>query len=70
MKRVPVNSSNLRSVGYNSSSRVLEIEFHSGGIYQYFDVPESIYEGLMAAESHGKYFHNCIKDKYLYKRIN
>ncbi|WP_442949964.1 KTSC domain-containing protein [Nostoc sp.] len=45
------------------------MKFHSGGIYQYFKVPESINRGLMAAFSHGKYFHACIKDLYFYQKI-
>lgn len=69
MKRQPVSSSNLRSVGYDASSETLEIEFHSGGTYQYSQVPASIYQGLMQAESHGRYFHAHIKDVYAYRRV-
>jgi hypothetical protein len=69
MNRTPVSSSNLRSIGYDSTSKVLEIEFHSGGIYQYSNVPESVYRGLMAASSHGQYFHQHIKDVYSYRRV-
>ncbi|MDS0295716.1 KTSC domain-containing protein [Halogeometricum luteum] len=69
MNRKPVSSSNLRSVGYDSSANTLEIEFHSGQVYQYFNVPESIYQGLMNAASHGKYHHRHIKNNYRYKRI-
>lgn len=38
MDRTPVSSTNLKSVGYDAVNRVLEIEFHDGGIYQYFNV--------------------------------
>jgi hypothetical protein len=69
MQRTPVSSSNLRSVGYDATSQTLEIEFHSGGIYQYFGVPANIYQGLMAAGSHGKYFHAHIKDVYRYRHV-
>jgi len=47
----------------------LEIEFHSGGVYQYFDVPNSVCDALMSASSHGSYFHRNIKDKYQYQKI-
>lgn len=69
MKRTPVSSSNLRSVGYDPDSATLEIEFHGGRIYQYFNVPQSIYKGLMNAASHGKYHHRKIKGRYRYQRI-
>ncbi len=47
MDRKPVRSSNIRSVGYEVETQVLELEFHSGGIYRYPGVPEVIYRGLM-----------------------
>ncbi len=64
-----VQSSDLRSVGYDPVNSVLEIEFNSGGVYQYFNVPASVYQALMSASSHGTYFHANIKDRYRYSRI-
>ncbi|MBM3118253.1 MAG: KTSC domain-containing protein [Chloroflexi bacterium] len=69
MKRESVSSSNISSIGYDSESRTLEIEFHSGGVYQYFDVPQSIYDELMHASSHGSYFHRYVKDRYRWAKI-
>ena len=69
MNRQPVSSSNLRSVGYDSSTKTLEIEFNSGGVYQYYGVPPIVYQELMNAPSHGKYFHAHIKGVYRYARI-
>ena len=64
MNRQPVSSSNLRSVGYDSSTNTLEIQFNSGGIYQYHGVSLVVYQKLMNAPSHGKYFHVHIKGVY------
>jgi hypothetical protein len=61
MERKHVSSSNLSSVGYDPDSKTLEIEFLNGGLYQYFNVPLNIYNGLMAASSHGSYFDQYIK---------
>jgi hypothetical protein len=69
MIRMPVTSSDIRSVGYDEELQVLEIEFHSGGIYQYFAVPGSVYAELMSASSHGSYFHRHIKASYEWQRI-
>jgi len=69
MNRKPVSSSNLRSVGYDSNSKVLEIEFNTGTVYQYSSVPESVYRGLMAAASHGQYFIQNIKGVYAYQQM-
>jgi len=70
MNRTSVSSSNLASVGYDPENMILEIEFQHGGIYQYFDVPESVYQSLMNADSHGKYFDAYIKKGgYRFKKI-
>jgi hypothetical protein len=64
MDRLLVNSSNLVTVGYDSASRVLEVEFQSGNIYQYLDVPEEIYQDLMTADSKGQFFHDNILKEF------
>jgi len=69
MTRIAVNSSNLASVGYEEESKTLEIEFNSGSIYQYFNVPFQEYQNLMQADSHGKYFDRNIKHNYSYRKV-
>lgn len=70
MKRQSVVSSNLASVGYDAENEILEIEFNVGGVYQYFEVPENVYEELMSASSHGQYFDRNIKKAgYNYRKI-
>ena len=69
MNRDFVSSSNLRSVGYNISDSILEIEFLSGSVYQYFNVPQQKYESLMTAGSKGSYFAAHIKRIYRYRQI-
>jgi hypothetical protein len=57
MKREPVKSSSIKSVGYENRSKILEIEFHRGpSLYRYFDVPWLVYSELMTSESKGKSF--------------
>ncbi len=53
MNRQSVESSNLSSIGYHTENEILEIEFNHDGIYQYFDVPENVYEELMNADKQG-----------------
>ena len=65
MKRVAVESSNLASVGYSAKLGVLEVEFKSGSIYQYQDVPEALARGLRRAKSKGRYLNQRIKGKYV-----
>ncbi|EFW91921.1 hypothetical protein ZOD2009_10600 [Haladaptatus paucihalophilus DX253] len=67
--RTPVDSTSLASVGYDPEEETLEIEFHSGGVYRYADVPQSVYQELLSARSHGSYFHENIRGAYDYRRI-
>jgi len=69
MNRKSVESSNLASIGYDAENEILEVEFNHGGIYQYFDVPENVYEQLMNADSHGVYFSANIRNDYQYQKI-
>lgn len=66
MDRLLVNSSNLVSVGYDAAAQTLEVEFQSGNIYKYFDVPESTYQSLMTADSKGEFFHDNILKEFDY----
>lgn len=68
MNMTPVNSSNLVAVGYHSDSKTLRIQFRSG-TYDYYNVPKSVYVGLMNAVSHGEYHASYIKNVYSFKRI-
>ncbi len=70
MNRQFVQSSNQKSVGYDRENKVLEIEFHSGSVYQYLNVPEPVFKALLNAASNGTYFHDNIKERYRYQRIN
>ena len=38
MDRKQVNSSNIQSIGYDVQSAILEVEFTSGDVYQYFNL--------------------------------
>lgn len=69
MIRTPVSSSDLRSVGYEPTTFTLEIEFVSGGIYQYDGVPITTHQSLMSASSVGRYFHAYIKNSYPTRKV-
>lgn len=64
MNRTPVDSSVLVSVGYDHDSLVLETELTSGKIYQYFDLPESVFVEFMRADSLGTYYNKNIRNNY------
>lgn len=66
---MPVSSQALTSVGYEPDSSQLEVEFSSGGVYRYYGVPAKVHEELMAAESHGHYFAERIRDRFRYRKL-
>ncbi len=61
MQRQPVSSSNLESVGYEASSQTLKVAFLSGAVYEYYNVPETVYVGLLNAGSKGTYLDTFVK---------
>ncbi len=69
MKREHVESSNIESIGYEPDNQTLEIEFLNGSLYQYFDIPQHIYEEMMSADSQGKYLAQNIKGVYRYSKV-
>ena len=62
MHREPVASSSIAAVGYDEATRTLEIEFHNGRIYQFFDIPPQMAVALRAAPSHGAYFNKYLRN--------
>jgi hypothetical protein len=69
MNRTLVTSSNVASVGYDPELKVLEIEFKNQSVYQYADVPPEKYDGMLHAESVGKFLNSEIKGTYEYTKI-
>lgn len=70
MKRKPVSSSNIVSVGYDDKKLTLEVEFSGGGVYTYSGVPKKTYDGLMKAESVGSFFHKNVKTQFAAKKVD
>ncbi len=64
MKRITVESKELKSIGYNPNALILEVEFKKGDVYRYFGVPESHYRHLMNSESKRKYFNSNIRERF------
>jgi hypothetical protein len=67
--RVPVQSNTVKSVGHDPKTLTLEIEFHNGNVYQYFDVPVGVHADFMQASSLGTFFNKQIKGHYRYAKL-
>ena len=64
-----VLSTEIEWIGYERKTRMLQVEFIEGGIYQYQNVSENIYEDFLTADSHTRFFETFVKGRYPYRRI-
>ena len=60
----------IKSFDYDEEKETLRVEFTNGSVYQYHDVPKTIYEELEKSPSKGQYFNGEIKDKFGFDREN
>ena len=61
-------SSNIVRFGYDKESRVLKVEFKNGSVYDYFDVPDQVFNGMKSASSVGQYLAQQVKGRFRYAR--
>ncbi len=61
---VYVDSSNIEAIGYDSVAQDLHVRFLNGGYYIYHNVPETIFDQLMAAPSKGSFLNREVKGVY------
>ncbi len=69
MQRKRVNSSRLRSVGYDERSETLEVELSNGTVYQYSKVSPEVHRRFMAAPNPTTYFDDKIAEEYSSRRV-
>lgn len=69
MDRKRVNSSAIRSIGYDERDRVLEVEFSDGRITQYSGVSAEVHRRLVSAPSIVSYFRDNIEESFTAKRV-
>lgn len=69
MRRAPVRSSSIKSLGFDPRTHVLDIEFAGGAVYRYSGVPASVYARALAAESKGRFVNAHIRERYPFKRL-
>jgi hypothetical protein len=66
MNVTAVESSTLAALAYNDARQMLQLEFRSRAIYQYFGVPAAVHEALLRAPSKGSYFNRVIRGHFPY----
>ena len=69
MQRKRVNSSRLRSIGYDEQTETLEIEMSDGTVYQYGKVSPEVHRRFMNAPNPSTFFEDKIAEEYTAKRV-
>lgn len=69
MQRRAVNSSSVKTLGYDRVQSILEVEYHNGAVYRYFDIPQLHYARLTDGRSIGRYINTCIKVYYRFEKM-
>jgi hypothetical protein len=69
MRRKPVPSETIASVGYSGPERLMEVEFVGGEVYRYRGVPRREHDRMLAAPSIGAYFNRHVRDRYPTERL-
>ena len=65
---VQVDSEAITEIDYDAAGSTLFVRFAHGGWYSYFAVPKHLSRAFVAAESHGRFFHENIRDRYPYRK--
>lgn len=72
MDWIIANSTNIERFRYDPETQTLEIEFKKGARYQYFDVPNVVFEEFVSicnsGGSVGQYFNFSIKGCYRFAK--
>lgn len=74
MQWVPVSSSNVAAIAYDSREKLLYVQFHSGSVYVYYDVPPQVYLSFVNAPSKGQFVWRVLRNQgrdnaYRYSRV-
>jgi hypothetical protein len=69
MERKRVNSSRIRSAGYDPQKQLLEIEFSDGRVVSYRGVSAEVYRQFMNAPSPVSFYEDKIAENYPETRV-
>ncbi len=62
-------SSVVQNISYDAEHRRLRIVYVSGYVYDYLDVPESVYKEMISSGSKGTFLNTKVKGQFKYKKV-
>jgi hypothetical protein len=69
LPRTTVVSTSIASIGFDSKKRQLDVEFRTGALYRYYEVPAVTFEAFLQATSKGHYFRDSIRERFRFRRL-
>jgi hypothetical protein len=63
-----VDSSNVQAIGYDGAAEDLHVQFVDRGYYIYHQVPQNIFDALMAAPSKGSFLNREVRGIYQFTK--
>lgn len=70
MEMKPIHSGKLRAVGYDPRSRILQVQFDEGSLWQYSGVSEEAWRRLSNSGAAWSYFRDNIEEEFTGKRVS
>lgn len=68
LKFTSVESSNVGAIAMSDGN--MYVKFNTGSIYRYDNVPQSVFDDMLSAESKGKFFNAHVKNTYNYEKVS
>jgi KTSC domain len=69
MQVIAVESTTLATIAYDDAQRLLQLQFRSGAVYQYFGVPAAVHQALLRADAKGRHFNQAIRGWFPYRLV-
>lgn len=67
---MPEQSTAIDRIRYVETHGKLFVKFRDGGEYVYVGVPGEVHRSFVVAPSRGRFFHDEIRDRYPYNRLD
>ncbi|CCQ61588.1 KTSC domain-containing protein [Crocosphaera watsonii] len=59
----------IQAIGYDAKTKILKVNYKSGSIYTYFQVPAQIFQTMLTTYNLGIYINSHIRGNYHYQRF-
>ncbi|MGE3520759.1 MAG: KTSC domain-containing protein [Vicinamibacterales bacterium] len=63
-RMIPVDSTSIDAIGYDTEAAELHVRLLSGNTYKYAGVSQAAFQAFLSAPSKGAYFNREMKPKY------